>query len=248
MMIMKLTEDQIKDLKKYSLVLNALNLEDGVRWEYRYSDDGWEELDGPYYGSKYVNELNFLPKKIEELFDDIKTNFDVDDFYNYDIGNYYGFLVFNIVASDNKIVVNYINYNMETEETSFTKTFQELVDQPNPWYNQNAEKPGAKLLDPEYVNELKNKYGDEIIEITYEGGGDNGWVNDYMETSNGSFKVNSELEDMTYGIIDLYHGGWENNEGSNGIISIQLTDGTVTLTHFMNYEQENDNHYMTLNF
>jgi hypothetical protein len=244
---MQLTEEQIKELKKYSLVLNALNLEDGVKWGYVDSDDGWEELDGPYYNSKYVGELNFLPKKIEELFEEIKDNFDEDNFYNYDIGNYYGELYFNIVANKKELVVNYTNYGMNTEETSFTKTFQELADQPNPWYNQNAEKPGTKLLDPEYVNELKSKYGDEI-ELTYEGGGDNGWVNDQMETSNGVFNVNSEIEDMTYRIIDLFHGGWENNEGSNGIITFQLTDGTITLTHYMNYEQENDNHYMTLNF
>lgn len=243
---MQLTEEQIKELKKYSLVLNALNLEDGVKWDNRYYDE-WEGLDGPYYGSGYVSELNFLPKKIEDLFEEITDNFDTDEFYNDHNGNYTGSLDFNIVANKKELVVTYTNYDMNTEVTSFTKTFQELVDQPNPWWNQNAEKPGIKLLDPEYINELKNTYGDEI-EITYEGGGDEGWLNDQMETSNGVFNVNSELQDMMYRIIDLFHAGWGNNEGSNGTITLQLTDGTITLTHYMNYEEENDNHYLTLNF
>lgn len=243
---MQLTEDQIKDLKKYSLVLNALNLEDGVKWYYRYYDE-WEELDGPYYGSNYVNELNFLPKKIEELFEEIRDNFDSDNFYNDHYGTYNGSLDFNIVANDNKIVINYTNYEMETEETSFTKTFKELVDQPNPWYNQNAEKPGIKLLNPEYVNELKSTYGDNI-EVTYEGSGDEGWVNNQMETSNGVFDINGDLEEMMYRILDLFHGGWENNEGSNGTISLNFNDGIISMTHYNNYEQENDYHYMTLNF
>jgi hypothetical protein len=243
---MQLTEEQIKELKKYSLVLNALNLEDGVKWDNRYYDE-WEGLDGPYYGSGYVSELNFLPKKIEDLFEEITDNFDTDVFYNDYYGTYTGSLYFNIVANKKELVVTYTNYDMNTEVTSFTKTFQELVDQPNPWWNQNVEKPGIKLLDPEYINELKNTYGDEI-DITYEGGGDEGWLNDQMETSNGVFNVNRELEEMMYRIIDLFHAGWGNNEGSNGTITLQLTDRTITLTHHMNYEEENDNHFLTLNF
>jgi hypothetical protein len=243
---MQLTEDQIKDLKKYSLVLNSLNLEVGVKWYYIYSDE-WEELDGPYYGSKLVDELNFLPKKIENLFEEIKDNFDTNNFYNDYYDNYVGSLDFYIVPNDSEIIINYSNYVMETENTTIYKTFQELVDQPNPWYNQNAAKPGTKLLDPEYVNELKNKYGDEI-EFSYDGSGDEGWVRAQMATSNGVVNIDSDLEEMAYRVLDLFHGGWENNEGSNGNITLQLTDGTISIDHYMNYEQENDNHYMTLNF
>jgi len=79
---MKLDEKQIKDLNKFSLVLNSLNLEDGVNWFYRCYDGYFEPLDGPYYNGKHADELGFLPESIEEIFETIKDNFDTGNFYN----------------------------------------------------------------------------------------------------------------------------------------------------------------------
>ena len=50
---MKLDEKQIKDLNKFSLVLNSLNLEDGVNWFYRGYDGYFEPLNGPFYNGKH---------------------------------------------------------------------------------------------------------------------------------------------------------------------------------------------------
>ena len=81
---MELTEKQKKDLNSFSLILNSLNMEDGVEWYYRYYGE-WEddEPNGPHYNNRDVSsELNFLPGSIGELFEEIKENFDTGNFYN----------------------------------------------------------------------------------------------------------------------------------------------------------------------
>ena len=81
---MELTEKQKKDLNSFSLILNSLNMEDGVEWSYRYYDE-WQDDEpyGPFYNNRDVgSELNFLPGSIGELFEEIKENFDTGNFYN----------------------------------------------------------------------------------------------------------------------------------------------------------------------
>ena len=52
---MELTEKQKKDLNGFSLILNSLNMEDGVEWYYRYYGE-WEddEPNGPHYNNRDV--------------------------------------------------------------------------------------------------------------------------------------------------------------------------------------------------
>jgi hypothetical protein len=72
---MELTEKQIQDLKKYSKLLNSLNMEDGVTWYYQCYDSEFESLYGPVHGGRNVSdELSFLPGSIEELFETIRIS------------------------------------------------------------------------------------------------------------------------------------------------------------------------------
>jgi hypothetical protein len=158
-----------------------------------------------------------------------------------------GTLYFEINAQDRQVVVTYEYPELNSEETSVTKTFVDLVNIPNPWYSQNNPNKRERFLDKEFINELKTKYGNEIL-LTYEGGGDDGWINDFMETDKGEVRMDSLLEDISYNVIDLFHGGWENNEGSNGSILINLDDEVITITHNNNYVEEVLKHNFTLNF
>jgi hypothetical protein len=245
---MELTEIQKKDLQKYSLLLNSLNEEDGISWSRNYYDGEWEDdLGGPFYNGKYTDEPSFIPKSIEELFDNIVEGFDTSNFYDEMYDNETGTLYFEINAQDRQVVVTYEYPELNSEETSVTKTFVDLVNIPNPWYSQNNPNKRERFLDKEFINELKTKYGNEIL-LTYEGGGDEGWINDFMETDKGEVRMDSLLEDISYNVIDLFHGGWENNEGSNGSILINLDDEDITITHNNNYVEEVLKHNFTLNF
>ena len=63
---MELTDKQKHDLRRFSLILNSLNMEDGVEWTYRHYDE-WESdyPDGPYYRNRNVK--NETVKKVKTI-------------------------------------------------------------------------------------------------------------------------------------------------------------------------------------
>jgi hypothetical protein len=49
-------------------------------------------------------------------------------------------------------------------------------------------------------------------------------------------------------MLEVFYGGWEINEGSNGSIDFNFENQTVDLYHNQNVEENVDEHYMTLKF
>ena len=243
---MELTEKQIQDLKKYSKLLNSLNMEDGVTWYYQCYDGEFESLYGPTHGGRNVSdELSFLPGSIEEFFETIRDNFDTGNFYNDYYDNENGTLTFTIFAERNEIDVMYDYNEINTEDSQIEKNFSDFSDMRPGWRGDDRE--AKKLSDPAIVEELKSVYGDSC-NCTYDGGGDSGWVQDMVESSKGSKGLNQQLESICYDLLELYYGGWEINEGSNGSIDFNFKDQTVELNHNQNVEENVDEHYMTWKF
>ena len=77
---------------------------------------------------------------------------------------------------------------------------------------------------------MKKDYGNNL-ELNYDGGGDSGQINDYGYSDTGSVRVNRDIEYVGYEIIDIYHSGWENNEGGDGNIIFDFEKQTVILSH-----------------
>jgi hypothetical protein len=69
-----------------------------------------------------------------------------------------------------------------------------------------------------------------------------------VDSSKGSKGLNQQLEYICYDLLELYYGGWEINEGSNGSIDFNFKDQTVELNHNQNVEENVDEHYMTWKF
>lgn len=243
---MTLTDEQIKDLRKMSLQLNSLNFEDGVEWYCRYWGS-WDDMEGPFYRGRLESQNISVPNSIQKLFEDIQDNFDEGLFYDDDSGNENGSLEFNLIPEKNEIVVNYTYSTQNSEETVQQRSFSEIANITPPWWAQNREREMEKLSNWEFVQDLKNRYGDIVI-LTYEGGGDSGYLNDEMETSKGQIKIDSDLESITYEIIDQFHSGWENNEGGQGRIEYNLKNKTFELIHETYFDEEVLEHYMTINF
>ena len=243
---MKLTEEQIKDLRKFSLILNSLNLEDGVNYKYSYYDE-WEAMDGPIYRGRSAYEVGQLPQSIEFLFDDIKNNFNTDSFYNDYYGNWNGSLNFEINADKKQIIITYDFYETKTDETKIEHSFQEVVNTTSPWYRDGRERKDKLLMDPKFIEEMSEKYG-STAKITYEGSSDSGWLNDEVVSSNGETPLDGRLEDITYELLDLYHSGWEINEGSTGTFTYNFQNKTLRVDHYQNYDEEIEENYMTIDF
>lgn len=244
---MKLTDQQIKDLKKFSLILNSMNLEDGVQYKYNCYDDWDHGLDGPTYRGRSVYEVGQLPQSIDILFDDIKNDFDIDNFYNDYYGTANGSLNFEINADKKQIIITYDFYETKTDETKIEHTFQNVVNTTTPWYREGRDRKDKLLVNPEFISEMLKKYGD-IVEITYEGSSDSGWLNDEVASSDGETSLDGRLEDITYELLDLYHSGWEINEGSSGTFAYNFQNKTVSVNHNQNYDEEIEENYMTIDF
>ena len=245
---MELTEKQKKDLNGFSLILNSLNMEDGVEWYYRYYGE-WEndEPAGPYYNNRDVSsELNFLPGSIGELFEEIKENFDTGNFYNEYYDNENGSLFFILNAEKKEIIVNYDYYDMITEESNIEKNFSDFSNVAAGW--RGEERTVKTLTNQNVVNELIKQYG-SFCKLRYDGGGDSGWIENEIETENGiTVDPDVNLETISYDLLELYYGGWEINEGSSGSINYNFQEQKVTMTHYQNVESTELEHYMTLKF
>jgi len=243
---MELTEKQIQDLKKYSKLLNSLNMEDGVTWYYQCYDGEFESLYGPTHGGRNVSdELSFLPGSIEEFFETIRDNFDTGNFYNDYYDNENGTLTFTIIPERNEIDVMYDYYEINTENSHIEKDFSFFSNMTPGWRGDDRE--AKKLSDPSIIEQMKSDYGNYCV-CSYDGSGDSGWVQDMVDSDRGPKGLNQVLEYICYDLLELFYGGWEINEGSNGRIDFNFQDQTVQLFHYQNVEENIDEHYMTWKF
>ena len=242
---MELTDKQKNDLKRFSLILNSLNMEDGVNWFYQCYDGYFEPLNGPFYNGKHSDELGFLPESIEEIFETIKDNFDTGNFYNDYYDNENGILEYTLNAEKKELDVSYTYYTMINEDSYMEKNFSDFSNVGTGW--RGNERYVKNLTNQNLVDELVNQYGDYCL-VNYEGGGDSGWINNDVESQTGNNEMNGKLEDISYDLLELYYGGWEINEGSQGSIKYDFQRQTVEISHNQNVESDEEEHYMTLKF
>jgi hypothetical protein len=241
---MELTENQKKDLKRFSLIMNSLNYEDGLYWTYNYYDDYFEQLEGPNSDKGRATELEFLPRSIEEIFIDIRDNFDTDLFYNERYDNYYGTLTIRIVPENQEIIV-YYDYNVtSTEDITKDKSFKELSETANPW--RRGENILLKLNNQDYINELIEQYG-SWVKITYTGGGDSGYF-DQTESDNGNDVLDGSMEEIGYEALEVFFSGWEVNEGSDGNMTFNFDEQRFNIEHYQYVEENVDEKYKTISF
>lgn len=244
---MELTDKQKHDLRRFSLILNSLNLEDGVEYVYRHYDD-WEgyEPEGPYYRNKNVKgELDFIPGSIGPLFEEIKDNFDTGLFYNEYYDNYTGGLQLIVNAEKKMLIVKYYYYTMITEDSRIERSFKDLSEMTNPW--RSGERELTKLTNEDFLNKMKEEYG-SYVELNYDGSGDSGWIDNNVNSDKGYKRSTPQLEDIAYEALEMFHAGWEINEGSSGSMNFNFEDQTFSVTHYQNIEDEVENFYKTFSF
>lgn len=90
----------------------------------------------------------------------------------------------------------------------------------------------------EEIAELKS-LGIDRVRIEYSGAGDEGWINDIVGLPRDSETPRDEIPDgiqqtlqnWAYDILSENYGGWEINEGSDGVIVIDIVSSKVTITH-----------------
>lgn len=78
------------------------------------------------------------------------------------------------------------------------------------------------------IEELKRLTTDTVLELTYEGSGDSGYVKDEFENG---LEVPQSVIHYCYVWLEENHGGWEIDDGSDGSFTFNLKHGTVTMYH-----------------
>ena len=76
---------------------------------------------------------------------------------------------------------------------------------------------------------------DGILTLTYDGGGDSGYIDNHFRPTGDA--VPAGIEDWCYQQLESHFGGWEINEGSDGAFVFNFNDSTVTLDHVYNTEK-----------
>lgn len=95
--------------------------------------------------------------------------------------------------------------------------------------------------DTEEVNEVFKSIQDDpelagqsVLELRYHGSGDSGYIEDYFVDN---FAVPAYVIDWAYNVLENCCGGWEINEGSDGLFRFDTINNSVYHYHSNNYEE-----------
>jgi hypothetical protein len=241
MKTIKLTDEQKEKLLRPNMYMSAV-FGEGIVWSvYCYAEDSidFREFDGPLPAGKNGwdrrNEIDEIEKEpgfiiIDEMALEIAKDSEDSAYDEMSCDN---------CAGSGHL---YVHYDPETqvfstrievylrlsEYTEHIQTFDEWANtQPTyPWQKFTYLK---KLSDPEFIEKYKNEGDNGVFELVYNGGGDSGQFDQPID-------LPSDIEMVGYEVIDVYHSGWENNEGADGRIVIDFNERTIALYHEMYYE------------
>jgi hypothetical protein len=94
---------------------------------------------------------------------------------------------------------------------------------------------------------MKEEYG-SYVELNYDGSGDSGWIDDNVNSEKGSKRSTPQLETIAYEALEMFHAGWEINEGSSGSMKFDFEDQTFSVTHYQNIEEDAEDFYKSFSF
>jgi hypothetical protein len=103
-----------------------------------------------------------------------------------------------------------------------------------------------ELKNDKDVDSFLDETGLESISIKYEGGGDDGYLEDKGEGDDGEeYELSAGVRDVAYNYLTQSFGGWENNEGARG--EIIITKDTLSINHiWFTREMENSELHLVI--
>jgi len=223
-----LSEEDKKKLKRFSFYLQTTSAADGLNWtQYVYD---YNEMDRSYGPHPQVDLVKFTTEigLIENIFEKAIENYDIEDLI-YSVEGSTGSANIEVVFNpeDLHLDISIGVYYLEVFDTAKTVTFEELSTIENGPYTFQRYDYLKNFGDPTFIQECEKEYGKEL-EISYDGYGDSGQLSTDI--------LNQKLEYAIYELIDLYHSGWEINEGSTGTIYINFEKQKMTIYHSQNSE------------
>ena len=101
--------------------------------------------------------------------------------------------------------------------------------------------------------DIKSEFGEETLKaveelfelingregrVDFSGGGDDGYIEDFMVIDGNQEDLPKLIEDMLYSMISSNYAGWENNEGAQGSWLFDSSEKTILFDFNYNTEEE----------
>ena len=218
----EITEDQLKSLKLFAIYCRGYGADEVNHTIYTMNcEEDWR--DDRFYPTNGVSSIEGYDR-INEVIDQI---IDQNELFENGVTDceHRGQLVFNIDCKERTLTVNAWEWQYGTNESSASWTLEEIKEDDEDYYNE--------------VVRVFEMLGDgRTASVSFEGSGDSGSLNDYMDIEGQSEDISAGLEDLLYKLLSNHYGGWENNEGASGDFIFNPSDGEIQLEFLENTEEE----------
>ena len=195
---------------------------ESITFEMQISGTHFEAIDIPNVNmtSNFESYLeSILEQYTDELYDEGPGSVNSSSDYFFVDGEIY--------PSENKIVFNEVRFTTYgTEDTGYQLYIED--------HEEGESNYEYFLKAREFLDEIKAT----SATISYNGGGDSGYIEGTYESEKGSGDVPATIEDICYSLLEEY-GGWEINEGSQG--TIVFTKDEIEVNHEWNTEEDDSN-------
>ena len=103
------------------------------------------------------------------------------------------------------------------------------------------------------LEDIESEFGEETLKaveelfelingregrVDFSGGGDSGYIDDFMVIDGNQEDLPRLIEDMLYSMLNGNYGGWENNEGAQGSWLFDSSEKTILFDFNYNTEEE----------
>jgi hypothetical protein len=103
------------------------------------------------------------------------------------------------------------------------------------------------------LEDIESEFGEETLKaveelfehingregrVDFSGGGDSGYIEDYIMIDNEQFDIPKLIEEMLYSMLNGNYAGWENNEGAQGSWLFDSSEKTILFDFNYNTEEE----------
>lgn len=236
-MEIKLTKEQIQELDRFNFYIQAVTGGKEIFWSnYIYGGELDYDLQGPYSPNRSDIDDNIEGVKIiEEVINNYISEYEghiVDPLYCDDCTES-GEVTFTYYTETKQLYIEVDANKKIGIDFQSDFTFDQLINF-RPQYNWQKFEFLKRLQDEDFIKECVNEVGEDV-EVTYDGYGDDGQINE---------QIPSDLESLIYEILEIDYGGWENDMGSEGNVYINFKEKTVSINH-INFSEGYDTEFIT---
>jgi hypothetical protein len=226
----QVTEEQLKSLKLFAVYLNSYGAETASK-EY-YIESCSIDWTNDYFESPDTSISLQTYEKINEVLDEIIETNELIERATTDC-DLRGQLTIEIDCVNRIFMATAMQWEYSTDGRSDSKTLEEISEEFTvDMYNEVLR-----------VFEQIGEDGEGLAK--FQGGGDSGALDDYMEINGSDEKISPLLENMLYQWLENTGIDWYNNEGGQGSFLFDPKNSEIILEIEVNYEEAVD---VPLNF